>query len=260
MKKFILAISGFLILDIYFNVTTRFISNSIIQFLCLILFFPLALFIARLNGLSGLSGLGMDRNRKSLKYFTVSFIIGFSIWALMYIAYWIFGKFEITGIKTGFEALSIFVQVLVGFFFGSLINDLITRGFVINVLKNQFSTGFIFLISVTIYALDDFWNGEFTSLNLTFSILLGCSLTYSYLKTNSIWADTGLHFGLNVAYGMVYGLVGKEGGGIMVITGNEFPSLSNNLILLTTATFLFLIVYLYYRKNGMLEFDKDLKM
>jgi hypothetical protein len=61
----------------------------------------------------------------------------------------------------------------------------------------------IALISIIVYSLDDFWNGDFTVINFVFSIILGCSLTDAFYHSKSIWADTGLHFGLNLAYGLI---------------------------------------------------------
>jgi hypothetical protein len=70
-------ISIFLILDFYFHATTHFLTNSILQFISLLLFFPLASYIAKLNRLSGLRGIGLIFNKSSYKYFTIRFFIGF---------------------------------------------------------------------------------------------------------------------------------------------------------------------------------------
>ena len=211
MKKFTVGLCGFLVLNIYFNTTTHFVSNSIGQFIGLLLFFPIASFIAKLNGLPGLKGLGLVKGQNGLKYFMVSFVFGFGCWIIMYMTYWQLGKFDFYGIKTGFGALSTVGQILNGFFFGSLINDIITRGYVLNLLKGKLPTYFTAVISIIIYALDDFWNGDLTLVNFVFSIILGCSLTYAFFKTGSVWANTGIHFGLNTAYGLIYGLTGQVG-------------------------------------------------
>ncbi|WP_066287612.1 CPBP family intramembrane glutamic endopeptidase [Bacillus sp. FJAT-29937] len=250
MKRFIIGISGFLFLNIYFNGTTHFISNSVIQFICLLLFFPIASFVAKINGFPGLKGIGLVKTRHWMRHFIVSFFIGFGFWALMYIAYWELGKFEIIGIKTGIEAISIIVQVLVGFFLGSIINDLITRGYVLNLLKGKIPAYALAGISICIYAVDDFWNGDLTTTNFVFSIILGCSFTYSFLKTGSVWANTGIHFGLNVAYGIIYGLSGEYGGGLILTVKGEINPILNNFIVLAAATIMFLAVFLYYRKKS----------
>jgi len=247
MKKFITGLFSFIILDLYFNITTHFINfNIFIQLISILLFFPLASLIAKLNGLQGLRGIGMVRE-KWPKFFAASFLIGFGSWALMYFSYDMAGKFNIIGVKNGLEVWWGIGQIIVGFFLGSLINDLVTRGFVINVLKGKIPPLAIAAISILIYALDDFWNGDLSILNFIFSVVLGFSLTYAFFKTGSIWASTGIHFGLNMAYGMLFGLSGGYGDGIFLMTKGSIHPFLNTTILLMAAAFVFLIVFLYYR-------------
>jgi membrane protease YdiL (CAAX protease family) len=248
MKKVLIGISIFLLLNLYFNVTTHFISNTIIQLICILLFFPIAHFSVKLVGLPGLNGLGLVRSKKGLQYFLISFLIGFGCWTAMYAVYWNLGKFDITGMKTGIEALWIGFQVIVGFFLGSLINDLITRGYIINSLSGKLKSLVIGCISILIYAIDDFWNGEPTIMNFVFSIILGVSFTYAFLKTGSLWANTGLHFGLNVSFGMFYGLSGDYGAGLLITSEGHIHPLVNHLVVLSAAAVMFIIVYFFYRQ------------
>jgi membrane protease YdiL (CAAX protease family) len=192
-------------------------------------------------------GLGFVRSKKGLQYFLISFLIGFSCWTAMYAFYWNLGKFDITGMKTGIEALWIGFQVLVGSFLGSLINDLITRGYIINSLSGKLQPLAIGCISILIYSLDDFWNGEPTIMNFVFSLILGVSFTYAFLKTGSLWANTGLHFGLNVSYKMFYGLSGDYGAGLLTTSECDIHPLINHLVVLSAAVVIFIIVYFVYR-------------
>ncbi|MCR2822700.1 CPBP family intramembrane glutamic endopeptidase [Lederbergia panacisoli] len=247
MKKFITGLLSFIVLDLYFNITTHFINfNIFIQLISILLFFPLASFIAKVNGLQGLRGIGMVRE-KWTKYFPASFLIGFGCWALMYFTYVMAGKFSITGVKSGLETLWVIGQIMVGFFLGSLINDLVTRGFVINILKGKIPPLAIAAISILIYALDDFWNGDLSIINFIFSIVLGLSFTYAFFKTGSIWASTGIHFGLNMAYGMLFGLSGRYGDGIFQMAKGSIDPFLNTTILLMAAALMFVIAFLYYR-------------
>ncbi|RZT23508.1 CPBP family intramembrane glutamic endopeptidase [Fictibacillus sp. BK138] len=247
MKKISIGISLFLLLNLYFNVTTHFISNTIIQLMCILLFFPIAHYSVKLVGLPGLKGLGLVRSKKGSQYFLISFLIGFSCWTAMYAVYWYLGKFEITGVKTGLDALWIGSQVIAGFLLGSLINDLITRGYIINWLSEKLKPLAVGCISVLIYAIDDFWNGEPTIVNFVFSLILGVSFTYAFLKTGSLWANTGIHFGLNVSYGMIYGLSGNYGAGLITTSKGDIHPLTNHLVVLSAAVVIFIIVYYVYR-------------
>ncbi len=247
MKKILIGVMVFILLNLYFNVTTHFISNTIIQLICILLFFPIAYYTVRLIGLPGLKGLGLIVNKKGIQYFFISFLIGFGCWTAMYAVYWNLGKFEIIGMKTGTEALWISIQVLVGFFLGSLINDLITRGYIINSLSGKLKPLTIGCISILVYAIDDFWNGGLTIMNFVFSLVLGCSFTYAYIKTGSLWANTGLHFGLNVSYGIYYGLSGDYGAGVIRISEGYIHPFINHLVVLSAAVVVFIIIYFVYR-------------
>jgi hypothetical protein len=57
------------------------------------------------------------------------------------------------------------------------------------------------------------------------------------------WADTGIHFGLNVAYGLLNGMSGKPGNGIIVMheTGSESFLSTANQYVIPTVMFLFLL-------------------
>ena len=90
-----------------------------------------------------------------------------------------------------------------------------------------------------------------------FSLILGCSLTFSFYKSGSVWADTGIHFGLNIAYGLFYGLIGKAGDGLLLITNGEISLLLNNTVLLSFASLLFLAMFFYYRKRKMSILDEE---
>jgi membrane protease YdiL (CAAX protease family) len=248
MKKFLIGILIFIVLNLYFNFTTHFISNTVIVFISILLFFPLASYLVRLVGISGLRGLGLFYSKRGLRFFCISFLIGFGTWTLMYLLYSYLGKFQIMGVKTGIEALWIVLQVLVGFFLGSLINDLITRSYVIHFLQGKMQPVVIGFISIVIYALDDFWNGDLTLMNFVFSLILGCTFTLAFLKTGSLWANTGLHFGLNIAFGLFYGLNGTYGSGLITTVEGEIHWAVNSLIVLGAACVLFVIVYFVYQK------------
>lgn len=58
MKKIGIGIIGFLVLDLYFNLFAIQFSNSYVQMVTILLFFPLAHYVAKAIGLRGLAGVG----------------------------------------------------------------------------------------------------------------------------------------------------------------------------------------------------------
>lgn len=244
-------IIGFIVLDLYFAIVTTQLGNPFLQFGAILLFFPLAYFIAKWVGLDGLTGMGLLFHHGWKKNFIYSFLIGFSFWIVWYSIEFQTGQLDYVGMKPPTELFMPILEIFVGFFVGSLINDLIVRGYVMNLLKGRIHIFWIFTISVLLYALDDYWFAGLSIQNMIFSIILGLSLTFAVYKTGSIWADTGIHYGLNIAYGLFYGLVGKAGGGIFIIkeTGQD-SSLSNLLpFIIPSIMFIFVLWVMKFYSN-----------
>lgn len=134
------------------------------------------------------------------------------------------------------------LMIMIGFFTGSLINDLIMRGYVINLLKNKLHIAWVFTISILLYALDDYWYAGFSLSNMIFSVILGLSLTYAFYKTGSIWANTGIHYGLNVAYGLFFGMVGSPESSIIIVKENINETMLSEVLYYLIPTIMFLLV------------------
>jgi membrane protease YdiL (CAAX protease family) len=242
MKKFIAGLIGFLILDLYFNLVPPLFGNPFLQFGAILVFFPLAYFIAKWAGLDGLKGMGMVFHDGWKKNFSISFMIGFGFWMLMFGLQFLSEDLEFVGFTKTADLMMPLLVVLVGYFVGSLINDLIVRGYVFNLLKGKIHIFWVFTISILIYAFDDFWYVGFSLSNIVFSIILGLSLTLSFYRTGSIWADTGIHYGLNVAYGLFFGLIGSPGTSIIIIKESKNETLFSNLLYYLIPALMFIFV------------------
>ncbi|MFY3791936.1 hypothetical protein ACOQFO_09630 [Ureibacillus sp. MALMAid1270] len=110
-------------------------------------------------------------------------------------------------------------------------------------LRGKISIKWIFLISITIYALDDSWNEGISLSNILFSLVIGLSLTFAIYKTGSLWLTTGIHWGLIVCYGIFNGTLRSSGGGIL-----ETQALSSTFMIeavsYIVSLFMFLLIYL----------------
>lgn len=145
------------------------------------------------------------------------------------------------------------LEIVVGYFVGSLINDLVVRGYVFGLLKGRMHIGWVFVISILLYAFDDYWYAGFSLSNIIFSIILGLSLTLAFYKTGSIWADTGIHYGLNIAYGLFFGLVGNPESAIFSIRETKHLTyLTDSLQYIIPAIMLIVVLYSlkYYKVNN----------
>ncbi|PLT30258.1 CPBP family intramembrane glutamic endopeptidase [Peribacillus deserti] len=240
-------ILNYFIFASYFYVLPILIQmNDILRFVHLVMFFPLAFFLTKKWSGKGLDSYGIVFFQGWQRNLMLGFLIGAAGWALLFFLRIVLGDYHITGIKSGVEAAPILVVVFVGYGLGSIINDVIVRGLVFHFYRNRLSFKALMLLSVVVYAADDSWNEGFSISNTFFSVALGFSLAYAFYKTHSIWADTGIHLGLNVIYGLFYGVSGNRGDGIFLFQVHS----SSNLLLgswlsTITAALIFLALYLF---------------
>jgi membrane protease YdiL (CAAX protease family) len=192
-------------------------------------------------GLNGLSGIGVFFHKGWLRNFTISFTIGFGFWAIWDSYYFFSGGYSFVGINKHFFGMP-FLEVVVGYLLGSLINDILIRGYLINFLKDKLKMSWVMAISIIIYAFDDIWYEGLSLNNTIFSIILGFSLTYAFYKTGSIWANTGIHFGLNMVYGLLFGQGGKPNSSLVIIEKISDDSLLARIVDFSIPVLMFLFL------------------
>jgi membrane protease YdiL (CAAX protease family) len=259
INKIIKAVIGFVALDLYFVFVPSIVLNPFFQFGALLAFFPLAFFIARWVGLGGLKGMGIVFHKGWLKNLLFSFWIGFGFWMLMFGIQFLSGDLKWIGMQEPSGLLMPLLMIIVGFFMGSFINDLIIRGYVLNILKDKLHVGWVFTISILLYALDDYWYAGFSISNFLFSLILGISLTYAFYKTGSIWANTGIHYGLNVAYGLFFGMIGSPGTSVFIVKESVNETLLSEVLYYFIPALMFIVVVLVIRYySGIIDEEKDI--
>ncbi|MFT4415041.1 CPBP family intramembrane glutamic endopeptidase [Fredinandcohnia humi] len=251
------------ILSLYFNlVPILFLMNDLIRFFHIILFFPFAFLLAKLFYGRGLDSFGFVFPRGWGRNLVVGLLTGAFFWTLLFGIYIATDKIEYIGIKSPTESIVPIAILLFGFGTGSLINDMLVRGLVFHHFLGKYPVPVVFLISLLLYAFDDIWYAGFSLQNTIFSIILGLSLTFTYYKTKSIWANTGIHFGLNIIYGLFYGVTGNPGDGVILFTNGTNVSLWTNWISTIISLLMFVVLLLtihFYTvpikrsKNGIVE-------
>lgn len=242
------AVIGFLIIDLYFNLIPRLFELDTVSWLIYACsFFILTRHVAKLTGLSGMGDLGLIAHFGWKRNLRIGFLCGAGIWAVMYLLLWGFGDFQVIGVKRAPEAVIFAIEVLTVLFLGSLINDLIVRGYVFAHLKGKIRNVYLLLISAFIYALDDVWLVGISISNILFSIVLGLLFGYVLLRTGSIWMNTGIHMGINVIYSFVYGIPGREAAkGLLIIKHSGSSSFLMNHAGILAAILLLLVILAAY--------------
>lgn len=215
-------LAGFVVLNLYLNVGIAKAGQFWLQVLLILLFFPLLKGILLMTGLSQVQKVGVHFHSKWYRNLWLGFSMGFSFWLLKYLLSYLFGGFDIKGVLPLPDMFLTLFMIVLTFLVGSFLNDMIIRGYVFGHLKGKLSLKWIFVISLSLYVFDDVWNEGFSLSNMLFSLILGLSLTYAIYHSGSIWANTGIHWGLNVCYGLFNGTLGSSGGGIF--TTHFYPT------------------------------------
>ncbi|WP_227413890.1 CPBP family intramembrane glutamic endopeptidase [Cytobacillus luteolus] len=242
----------YLILTSYFQLLPSiFTMSDVVRFFHLVLFFPLAYGLAKVVLKTGFEGYGLVFFRGWHRNLFIGLAIGFIGWVCLFTLQFMIGRYEYIGIKPVGDVIVMLVIIIVGFGLGSLINDMIVRGLVFHHFMGKLPVGVVMLISITLYALDDAWLEGLTLQNTIFSVVLGLSLTYAFYKTKSIWANTGIHLGLNIVYGLFFGVSGRSGDGVFIFNDNQISSLLSSWLSTIIAFMLFIIVIAVFKsKNG----------
>ncbi|RHW38453.1 CPBP family intramembrane metalloprotease [Lysinibacillus yapensis] len=253
MNYYIKVIAGFIVLDLFLNMGIAKSNLFLLQVLLVLLFFPLLKGILLFTKVKEFRNIGISFHPKWWKNVVFGFMIGFSFWLMKYLLFYLFGGFEIASHKSYSDIILTLLRIMLTFLVGSFLNDIVVRGYVFGHLKESIPVKWVFFISLIIYVLDDSWNEGFSISNMLFSLILGLSLTYAIYKTGSLWADTGIHWGLNVCYGIFNGTLGSSNGGI-IITIHEQQSMFLEMISYIVPLIMFLFILLirnqFVRQNG----------
>ncbi|MGE6489102.1 CPBP family glutamic-type intramembrane protease [Paenisporosarcina sp. NPDC076898] len=218
--------------------------NDIFRFMYMLSFFPVAYLLAKILFGKGLESYGLIFFNGWYKNLGIGLSIGFIGWCLLYGVRIIVGEYTVTGTQSFTDSLIVLIMICAGFLVGSLISDMIVRGLVFHHFGNRVSFGMLILIATILYTLDDIWLEGLTVNNFIFSACLGISLAYAFYKTHSIWANTGLHAGLNIAYGLFFGVTGNVGDGIIQFKVVDSTFFFSSWLSSFFALVLFLIIYM----------------
>ncbi|MFS0576932.1 CPBP family intramembrane glutamic endopeptidase [Sporosarcina sp. 179-K 3D1 HS] len=259
MRFYLTIALGYLVLDLYFNLIPILVNlNTVMWILYAVAFFPLAHYLVKLTGLNGLHALGLKFHNGWKRNLMFGFAIGFTFWLGMEGILYASHTFSVVGIKGLSAGIFFMLQALVGLFLGSLINDIIVRGYVFAHLKNKVNLPYLLLISAFVYAIDDLWYEGFSIHNTLFSIILGLSLGYVFLKSGSIWMTTGIHWGLNIVYCIFYGIPGRESNkGLLLIERYNISSFFIDNISILVAFFMFIFIMIGARHPSKRESLKN---
>lgn len=246
-SQLLLWITGFLLLDLYFNLIPKLITLDVLPWLVYAIgFFIVAHLFARyVLKLNGLAAFGLQWQSGWFKLLLLGFIVGLGTWGLKYLIFYQMGKFEVIGTMDGGYIAGMLAQAMLGMLLVSAINDVLIRGYWLPYFRKNNLMPFYILVTTILYALDDSWNEGITVVNLVFSAVLGISLAYTVVKTGTIWMAIGIHWGSNM---MFRAMAGFNGQGIWQLEQVKDGAVYEWVSILVTAL-LFPVVYLLLKNR-----------
>ena len=105
----------------------------------------------------------------------------------------------------GVSAISSVLVILFGWIIQGATEEIVTRGWLLNVLSSKYNIGFGLLISSTLFGLMHLTNPNVNYIAVINIILVGLFYGLYVIKTNDLWSVCGMHSAWNFAQGNIFG-------------------------------------------------------
>ena len=202
-KSTLKAITGFIMLFISYHAAEYMMmyKNSAAGFLGLLfVFFIIAWLIAKWQDLSGLSAWGLTSGKEAWKKTGLGLLAGGVVYTLYFVSSISLDIEQINSVPSLPVFLSQFLLFTFGTFFASLSEDILTRGYLYQFLKDKMSGRLLILLSSLIYVLNHIHRLQEGWLIWTYLFIIGLFLILAMLRTSNIWLTLGLHWSGNIVY------------------------------------------------------------
>lgn len=197
-------------------------QNLLLLFLNLLTFATissLVFFRVKVIERRSLSSIGLNKNNW-LKKYLLGFFIGLVMMSIIVLILLSFGYITIEKNPiqpVGVSAISSILVILFGWIIQGATEEIVTRGWLLNVLSNKYNIGVGLLISSTLFGLMHLSNPNVNYIAVINIILVGLFYGFYVIKTNDLWAVCGMHTAWNFAQGNLFGF---EVSGIDVSVGS----------------------------------------
>ncbi|WP_286312577.1 CPBP family intramembrane glutamic endopeptidase [Romboutsia ilealis] len=197
-------------------------QNLLLLFLNLLTFATissLVFFRVKVIERRSLSSIGLNKNNW-LKKYLLGFFIGLVMMSIIVLILLSFGYITIEKNPiqpVGVSAISSVLVILFGWIIQGATEEIVTRGWLLNVLSNKYNIGVGLLISSTLFGLMHLSNPNVNYIAVINIILVGLFYGFYVIKTNDLWAFCGMFTAWNFAQGNLFGF---EVSGIDVSVGS----------------------------------------
>lgn len=208
------------------NLLSLLITLFSFAFISLLIFFRVKVIEKR-----SLSSIGFNKNNW-LKKYSLGFLIGLVMMSIIVLILLLFGYITVEKNPiqlVGISAISSILVILFGWIIQGATEEIVTRGWLLNVLSTKYNIGVGLLISSTLFGLMHLTNPNVNYIAVINIILVGLFYGLYVIKTNDLWAVCGMHSAWNFAQGNIFGF---EVSGLDVSVGSliDLNLVGNNVI------------------------------
>ncbi|WP_071120186.1 CPBP family intramembrane glutamic endopeptidase [Romboutsia timonensis] len=153
------------------------------------------------------SSIGFNKNNW-LKKYSLGFLIGLAMMSIIVLILLPFGYITIEKNPiqpVGVSAIASVLVILLGWIIQGATEEIVTRGWLLNVLSTKYNIGVGLLISSTLFGLMHLTNPNVNYIAVINIILVGLFYGLYVIKTNDLWAVCGMHSAWNFAQGNIFG-------------------------------------------------------
>ena len=171
-------------------------------FISLLVFFRVKVIEKR-----SLSSIGFNKNNW-LKKYSLGFLIGLAMMSIIVLILLPFGYITVEKNPiqpVGVSAIASVLVILFGWIIQGATEEIVTRGWLLNVLSTKYNIGVGLLISSTLFGLMHLTNPNVNYIAVINIILVGLFYGLYVIKTNDLWAVCGMHSAWNFAQGNIFG-------------------------------------------------------
>ena len=153
------------------------------------------------------SSIGFNKNNW-LKKYSLGFLIGLAMMSIIVLILFPFGYITVEKNPiqpVGISAIASVLIILLGWIIQGATEEIVTRGWLLNVLSTKYNIGVGLLISSTLFGLMHLTNPNVNYIAVINIILVGLFYGLYVIKTNDLWAVCGIHSAWNFAQGNIFG-------------------------------------------------------
>lgn len=153
------------------------------------------------------SSIGFNKNNW-LKKYSLGFLIGLAMMSIIVLILFPFGYITVEKNPiqpVGVSAIASVLVILLGWIIQGATEEIVTRGWLLNVLSTKYNIGVGLLISSTLFGLMHLTNPNVNYMAVINIILVGLFYGLYVIKTNDLWAVCGMHSAWNFAQGNIFG-------------------------------------------------------